>query len=127
MRLRLRIDLKELIIEFMRNIFRINDSGVISVNLESEYLYPTYYDFFDTFDYEGNGYCWESHIILILEALDLELLNHLTFDSEAGSIAIHSKTIDFLNRFADLLNPIFGDLEKLRYWVSKADPVRIDD
>jgi len=42
----------------------------IVANIESEDLYPKYYDLFQKHGYEGNGYCWDGHITQILEKLE---------------------------------------------------------
>ena len=49
----------------------------IVANLEGSDLHPNYYLFFKANGYEGNGYCWEGHIIQILERLDPDLLNQI--------------------------------------------------
>ncbi|KAA2243326.1 hypothetical protein F0L74_12525 [Chitinophaga agrisoli] len=98
----------------------------IAVEIEREDLYPYYY-LFERNDYEGNGYCWEAHATQIVEALDPELLSHIEFDSEAGGFFAFADTQANQEKFANLLSPIFADLERLEEWVKKADRSRIDD
>ena len=99
----------------------------IAAALESEELYTTYYPFFETHGYEGNGYCWEGHIIQILEKTDKELLNHIEFDPEAGSFYAYADSKEAQLKFAEVLSPIFADLEQLEKYVKLADRSRVDD
>lgn len=99
----------------------------IVANIESGDLYPKYYDFFQKHGYEGNGYCWEGHIIQILEKLDKSLLTHINFDPEAGTFFAIANSKETQIKFVELLSPIFSDMKKLEEWVKKADRSRIDD
>lgn len=108
-------------------IHTIEGSYVIMASLEGEDLYPKYYDFFARHQYEGNGYCWEGHIIQILEKLDKELLNHLSFDPEAGGFYAYADNEANQLRFVKVLSPIFSDLAKLEEYIKTADRTRIDD
>jgi len=99
----------------------------IVANIESEDLYPKYYDFFQIHGYEGNGYCWEGHITQILEKLDKSLLTQVDFDPEAGTFYAIAKNKESQIKFVELLSPIFSDIKKLEEWVKKADRSRIDD
>jgi hypothetical protein len=99
----------------------------IVANIESEELYPKYYDFFQKHGYEGNGYCWEGHIKQILEKLDKKLLSHIEFDPEAGTLFVNADTKESQLKFVETVGPIFSDMKKLEEWVKKADRLRIDD
>ena len=99
----------------------------IVANIESEELYPKYYDFFKKHGYEGNGYCWEGHITQILEGLDKSLLAQVDFDPEAGTFFAIANSKESQVKFAEILSPIFSDMKKLEEWVKKADRSRIDD
>jgi hypothetical protein len=107
----------------------INDSGILTITaeLEGPELFPKYYDFFQKHDYEGNGYCWEDHITQILERIAPDLLEHIEFDVEAGLFCAYAETKAHQQRFIDLLNPIFSDLDILAEHVTMADRDRIDD
>ena len=110
--------------------FQLMDTAgqcTIIASLESEDLYQTYHPFFEQHGYEGNGYCWEGHIIQILEKTDKELLNHLDFDPEAGSFYAYADSKEAQLRFVDILSPIFSDLEQLERYVKLADRSRIED
>lgn len=99
----------------------------IVANIESEDLYPKYYDFFQKHGYEGNGYCWEGHITQILEKLDKKLLSHVDFDPEAGAFFAKADSKESQVKFVELLSPIFSDMKKLEEWVKKADRSRMED
>jgi hypothetical protein len=99
----------------------------IVANIESEDLYPKYYDFFQKHGYEGNGYCWEGHITQILEKLDKKLLSHIEFDPEAGAFFANADSKESQLKFVETLSPLFSDIKKLEEWVKKADRSRIDD
>ncbi len=99
----------------------------ITAQIEGPDLYPKYYDFFQKYEYKGNGYCWEGHITQILEKLDKELIKHIDFDPEAGGFFATADTKANQIKFVELLSPIFSDLNKLEEWVKKADRSRVDD
>jgi len=107
----------------------MNNDGQLSITaaLESEQLFKTYYSFFEKLGYEGNGYCWEGHIIQILEKLDKELLDHIDFYPEAGAFYAYSDSEEAQMKFIKILSPIFSDLEKLEEFVKSADRSRVDD
>jgi len=99
----------------------------IVANIESEDLYPKYYDLFQKHGYEGNGYCWDGHITQILEKLDKSLLTQIDFDPEAGTFFAIAGSKESQIKFVELLSPIFSDMKKLEEWIKKADRSRIDD
>jgi hypothetical protein len=110
--------------------FKIRDNEghfVIVAETESSELYPKYASFFEKHQYSGNGYCWEGHIIQILEKLNPDLLKHIDFDPEAGAFFAYADTKENQLKFVELLSPIFSDLNKLEKYVSQADRSEIDD
>ena len=110
--------------------FKISDNNgqfAIIVETESPELYPKYADFFEKYEYSGNGYCWEGHITQILEQLNPELLHHIDFDPEAGAFFAYADTKENQIKIVELLSPIFADFTKLEEYVKKADRSRIDD
>ena len=110
--------------------FKISDNSgrfSIIVETESSELYPKYADFFEKYEYSGNGYCWEGHITQILEKLNPELLHHIDFDPEAGAFYAYADTKENQIKIVELLSPIFADFTKLEGYVKKADRSRIDD
>ena len=104
-----------------------DEQFTILAALESDDLYEKYYPFFGKHGYEGNGYCWEGHIVQILEEKDSELLNHLNFDPEAGAFYAYADSKESQIRFINLVSPIFSDIEVLEGYVKSADHDRIDD
>lgn len=104
-----------------------SDQFTIMADLESEDLYAKYYPLFANYEYEGNGYCWEGHIIQILEKKDVELLDHLDFDPEAGAFFVYADTKETQLRFIQVVSPIFSNLEQLESYIKSADRSRIDD
>ena len=107
----------------------INNKEVFSVTavLNSPELYPKYYKLFAKYGYTGNGYCWESHIIQILEKLEPNLVDQIEFNSEADSFFAYCKSENSQKEFIKVLSPIFSDLTKLEEFIKKADRKRIDD
>lgn len=105
----------------------IDGGYTITAQIEGDGLYPKYYDFFKKHGYEGNGYCWEGHVIQILEKLDKELISHINFDPEAGTFFAIADNKANQMKFVTILNPVFSDLTKLEEYVKKADRSRIDD
>lgn len=110
--------------------FEISDNDgqfAIIVETESPKLYPKYAEFFEKYEYSGNGYCWEGHITQILEKLNPELLGHIDFDAEAGVFFAYADIKENQIKIVELLRPIFADFTKLDEYVSNADRSRIDD
>src|SRR5664279_4516771 len=107
--------------------FGLGDDNSVSALIEDEPLYPLYSELFEKYDYSGNGYCWEGHIIQVLETLDSELLKHISFDPEAGAFFAYADSEPMQIKFATLLSPIFSDTTELEKWIKKADRSRIDD
>jgi len=100
---------------------------IIIAETESPELYPKYASFFEEQGYSGNGYCWEGHIIQILEKLNPDLMTHIDFDPEAGCFFAVANTKENQMKFIELLSPIFADFTKLEKYIKQADRSRIDD
>lgn len=119
--------------EIMKNRpypFEINDHDghySMTAQIESAELFNNYNALFGRNGYSGNGYCWEGHIIQILEKIDKGLLDHIDFDSEAGAFYAYADSESTQRRFINILSPIFADLEKLEEYLKSADRNRIDD
>lgn len=110
--------------------FKITESNGeydIAAEIESEELSAKYAQVFEKHGYSGNGYCWEGHIIQILEKTDKSLLNHIDFDPEAGAFFAYADSQKSQQRFIEILSPIFSDLKKLEAYILSADRDRIDD
>lgn len=65
--------------------FEVDKESPLRIKVEVEML-PEYMELFGQYDYEPNGYCWQGHIVQILEKENPELLNHIEFDPEAGGL-----------------------------------------
>ena len=103
-----------------------NDDYVVTAHLTDDGLYEEYFPFFERHDYYGNGYCWEGHIIQILEKEDEELLDHIEFDPEGSMFVAYFDSKEAQMRFLNLMCPIFNDLDRLGTYVSAADKERIE-
>lgn len=99
----------------------------IIANLESAELFLKYHSFFKANGYEGNGYCWEGHIIQILEKLNSELLAFIDFDSVTEKFQCSFENSEAMQNFINIVVPIFSNMNELQYWVSTAARDRIDD
>lgn len=104
---------------------RSGDHFVISAAVESGEILEKYGALFEKYGYEPNGYCWEGHIIQILEQEGL--LDHLDFDPEAGGFYAYADSEKTQLRFIEILSSIFQDLEALENYIKAADRDRIDD
>lgn len=110
--------------------FTISDNDEIysiSVFIESDKIFDKYYPFFEQNGYTGNGYCWEGHIIQILEKENVDLLKHIEFDPEAGAFFAYADSEKAQVDFVKTLSPIFSDLVRLKKFIDTADRSRIDD
>jgi hypothetical protein len=110
--------------------FKINNEAndySIQVEVEDPMIFKKYLPLFSKYGYSGNGYCWEGHIVQILEKLDPALLKHVNFDPEAGAFFAVCDSKVTQTKFLDLLAPIFSDLAKLEAYIKKANRGRIDD
>jgi hypothetical protein len=110
--------------------FTLDDAGgryAIVAEIESKELFSVYEPLFTKYGYSGNGYCWEGHIIQILEKLDRPLLEHIEFDPEAGAFFAYADTKRNQTRFVELLAPIFSDPAKLEPYVKAAERAKISD
>lgn len=104
-----------------------DDNFTISVAIESDEILEKYGALFEKHGYEPNGYCWEGHIIQILEQEDEDLIDHLDFDPEAGGFYAYADSKESQLRFVEILSPIFQNLETLENYIKAADRDRIDD
>jgi hypothetical protein len=119
----------QMIIEnpFPFQVTETDGNYAINASIESHELISKYHNFFQQHGYSGNGYCWEGHIIQILEKEDKELLEHIDFDPEAGGFYAYADSKEAQIRFINILSPIFSDLKRLEVYVKAADKDRVDD
>jgi hypothetical protein len=80
-----------------------------------------YYNLFEDFGYGGNGPSWREHIETILEEHQPELLDHLEFDEEGETFLAYADSLDAVRQFMGCILPYFGDLEKLKKYLSQTD------
>lgn len=106
--------------------FEIYENGSFRIKAEVERL-PKHMELFINHEYEPNGYCWEGHIVQILEKENPDLLSHIEFDPEAGALYAEADSKQSQLEFVNTLSPIFQDLDKLEKYISSADRSRIDD
>jgi hypothetical protein len=79
----------------------INQQFNIAAFIESESLYPKYYNLFKKYGYEGNGYCWEGHIKQILEKINKPLLAQIDFDPEGSTFFAIAKNKESQLKFVN--------------------------
>jgi len=90
-------------------------------------VYPTKYSrLFYKHGYSGNGYCWQDHIIQILERENPVLLNSIHFDSNSDEFFARMNDDKTIEQFLELLCPIFNDFKQLEKYIKGADRSRID-
>lgn len=106
--------------------FEIYDNDSFWIKAEVERL-SDYMGLFMEYDYEPNGYCWEGHIVQILEKINPDLLAYITFDPEAGCFYAYTDSKQHQLDFVNTLSPVFQDKEKLETYIASADKERIDD
>lgn len=112
---------------FPFGVSELNGQYSIRVPLEDKKLYDKYFHFFAHHGFEGNGYCWEGHIIQILEKIDTDLLHRIEMDAEAGAFYAYAETRADQVHFVNLLAPIFQNLDELSRFVRIADKSRVYD
>ncbi len=106
--------------------FKIKADDYYLIKAEVELL-PEYMMLFAKYGYEPNGYCWEGHIIQILEKVNPDLLAHIEFDPEAGGFYAVADSEASQLAFVHTLSPIFQDMETLEAYIRTADRERVDD
>lgn len=106
--------------------FTIGDEDSLPIMAEVEML-PEYMELFGQYDYEPNGYCWQGHIVQILEKVNPDLLSHVEFDPEAGGFFAFADSTHYQLDFVKTLSPIFQDIDQLASYIASADRNRIDN
>lgn len=81
-----------------------------------------YLQLFEDHGYGGNGPSWREHIETIIEEFQPELLDHLEFDEEADAFLAYADSLDAVRQFMALVLPRFGDVGKLKKYLSQTDP-----
>lgn len=109
--------------------FRLSQDSHHSIiaDIESPDLFDKYNPIFEKHHYSGNGYSWEGHITQILEKENPDLLQHISFDPEAGGFYAYADNEENQKRIALLLSKVFQDMKVLESYLQSADKSRIDD
>lgn len=81
-----------------------------------------YYKLFEDYGYGGDGSSWREHIETIIEEYQPGLLDHLEFDEEADTFLAYADSPAAVRQFMDWVLPYFGDLGKLKKYLSQTDP-----
>lgn len=104
-----------------------NENHFEVIQMQTKEVYEKYTTLFEKYNYSGNGYCWEDHIVQILEKENEELINSIHFDSEADTFFAYSEDEKTREELLKILCPIFQDLNLLEKYIQEADRSRIDD
>ena len=107
--------------------FESDNNFTIIVHVECDKILKKYGALFRKYGYEPNGYCWEGHIIQILERNNKDLISDLRFDPEAGGFYAYANSKECQTRFSEIILPIFQDLKVLESYIKSADRDRIED
>ena len=75
----------------------------------------------------GNGYCWEGIIQQILEKENANLLNNISFESEADTFVAYLDTLDNQLLFADFIHQICRNPQLFDSYLLTIDKSRIDN
>lgn len=81
-----------------------------------------YFQLFENHGYGGNGPSWREHIETIIEEFHSSLLDHLTFDAVEEAFLAYADSPDAVRQFMACVLPYFGDLGKLKKYLSQTDP-----
>lgn len=81
-----------------------------------------YTNLFEDYGYGGDGLSWREHIETIIEEYQPGLLDHLEFAEENDAFLAYADSPTTVHQFMHWVLPYFGDLGKLRKYLSQADP-----
>jgi len=81
-----------------------------------------YLKVFEDHGYGGHGPSWREHLETIIEEFEPELLDHLEFDEDDNTFLAYADSPAAVRRFMACVLPYFGDLGKLRHYLSQTDP-----
>ena len=81
-----------------------------------------YYKLFEDYGYGGDGSSWREHIETMIEEYQPSLLDHLEFDEDADVFLAYADSPAAVRQFMDWVLPYFGDLGKLKKYLSQTDP-----
>jgi hypothetical protein len=81
-----------------------------------------YAELFEEYGYSGNGPSWAEHIHAVLIAHDPALLDHLETDEEGGTYLAYADSSAAVDRFMQVVRPIFADPEQLITYFNQTEP-----
>ena len=77
---------------------------------------------FEDFGYGGTGPSWREHLETIVEEFKPELLDHLEFEVADDHFLAYADGPDAVRSFMACVLPHFGDLGRLKKYLSQTDP-----
>lgn len=95
----------------------------LSLNVESDILFDKYGAIFEKHGWSGNGYEWSGVFEKFLTQAHPGLLAQLSFDPEAGGVAIMGKDKESLEQFEKVILALVQDESKLETLISEGDPI----
>ena len=81
-----------------------------------------YLTVFEDYGYGGTGLSWREHSETIIEEYQPSLLDHLEFDETENVFLAYTDSLEAVRQFMDWVLPYFGDLGKLKKYLSQTDP-----
>jgi hypothetical protein len=81
-----------------------------------------YLNVFEDYGYGGDGLSWREHIETIIEEYQPSLLDQLEFDEDPDNFLVYADSADAVRQFMHWVLPYFGDLGKLKKYLSQTDP-----
>ena len=81
-----------------------------------------YLNLFEDHGYGGTGLAWREHIETIIEEYQPGLLDQLEFDEQEDAFLVYADSLYAVRQFMHWVLPYFGDLGKLKKYLSQADP-----
>ena len=81
-----------------------------------------YLKVFEDYGYGGDGSSWREHIETIIEEYQPGLLDQLEFDEQEDAFLVYADSLPAVQQFMHWVLPYFGDLGKLKKYLSQADP-----
>jgi hypothetical protein len=81
-----------------------------------------YFKLFEDYGYGGDGPSWREHIETIIEEFQPDLLDNLEFEEDHETFVAYADSPDAVRQFMHWVLPYFGDLGKLKKYLSQTDP-----
>ena len=81
-----------------------------------------YAQVFENYGYGSTGTAWREHLETIIEEFNPDLLDHLEFAEDQTTFLAYADSADAVRQFMACALPYFGDLGKLKKYLSETDP-----